>query len=103
MAGEREVVGFGLEEGGFRKMSFGPFFVKTTRTLDFSLLHIEINFTERIYTQNNLASLLFRSDELDYSVISIKRKCFLAKQPGRAHASLLYPRSAVVRALGSSY
>ena len=75
---EREVVGFGLE-GGFRKMSCGWFFVKTTRILDFSLLHIEINFTERIYIQNNLASVLFRSDELNCSVISIKRKGFFCK------------------------
>ena len=34
--------------------------------------------------QNNLASVLFRSDELNCSVISIKRKGFFAKQPGRA-------------------
>ena len=40
------LVGFGLGEGCFQKMSCGQFFfVKMTRVLDFSLLHVEIKFT----------------------------------------------------------
>jgi hypothetical protein len=59
------------------------FFVKTTRNLDFFVLHVEINFTKRIYTQNNIASLPFRSDELDFFLISRKWKGVFAKPLGR--------------------
>ena len=45
------VVGFVVwtGEGCFRKMSCGRFSVKTTRVHDFSLLHVEINFTDPIW------------------------------------------------------